>query len=114
MEAQQMMELLLVRMNTNTKASQEDLLARMDANTKAKKEMTNEMRDKIKEYMNTNIKANRDNLKEMMEEIMNANQAKTNADLKEMREEIISVQAEIRCTVNAWIADMKKDQKGTM
>jgi hypothetical protein len=50
----------------------------------------------------------------MMEEMMNANQDKTKANLKEMREEIKSGQVEIRSTVNAWIADMKKDRKETM
>jgi hypothetical protein len=44
----------------------------------------------------------------MMEEMMNAN-------LKEMRGEIKSGQAEMRCIVNAWIADMKKKgRKETM
>jgi hypothetical protein len=89
METQQM-ELLLARMNANTKANQ-DLLARMDANIKAMKEMMKE----IKEDMNANRKADRE-------------------DLKEMREEIKSGQVEIRCIVNAWIVEMKKDRKETM
>jgi hypothetical protein len=43
----------------------------------------------------------------MMEEMMNVN-------LKEMREEIKSGQVEMRSIVNAWIADMKDDQRETM
>jgi hypothetical protein len=43
--------------------------------------------------------------------MMNANQAKTNVYLKERREKVISGQAEISSTVNAWIADMKKNRK---
>jgi hypothetical protein len=41
-------------------------------------------------------------------------QDKTDVNLKEMREEIKSGQAEMRCIINAWIADMKDDQKETM
>jgi hypothetical protein len=60
-----------------------------------------EMKDEIKEDMNTNRKVDLEDIKEMVEEMMNANQAKTNADLKEMREEIKSGQAEMKSTVSA-------------
>jgi hypothetical protein len=43
----------------------------------------------------------------MMEDMMNVN-------LKEMREEIKTGQAEMRSIVNAWIANMRDDQKETM
>jgi hypothetical protein len=42
------------------------------------------------------------------------NQAKMNANLKEMREEIKSGQPEMRSRLNAWVANMRNDQKEMM
>jgi hypothetical protein len=86
-------------MNTNRKADQEhmrDMLDRMDANRKDNQE---EMKE---------------NLLARLEAQIEANQAKTDLKLEEMSEEIKSGQVEMRSIVNAWIADMEKDQKETM
>jgi hypothetical protein len=69
---------------------------------------------KTTEQMKQKIRADPENLKEMMEEMMNANQAKMNENLKEMREETKSGQVEMKSILNAWTADMKKDRKDTM
>jgi hypothetical protein len=52
MVTQQMMELLLARMNANTRANQEDLLARMDTNNKAMKEIMNETQGDVESESN--------------------------------------------------------------
>jgi hypothetical protein len=56
-------------------------------------------------------------MQERMDEMKDDTKANRKADrenVKEMREGIKSGQAEIRFIVNAWIADMKMDRKGTI
>jgi hypothetical protein len=47
-------------------------------------------------------------------ENIKTNQAKRDINLKEMRDELKSGQAEMRSTVNAWIAGMKDDRREIM
>jgi hypothetical protein len=56
METQQMMELLLARMNASIKEHMQEMTARMDSNTKA-------MKDEIKEDMNANREIDREERK---------------------------------------------------
>jgi DNA anti-recombination protein RmuC len=110
MENMEFLKAMLAEMNARMYTTQE----KIDANTKGMQERMNKMKEKIKEDMNANRKANREGLKEMMEEMMNANQAKMNTYLKEMREEIKSGQAEMRSIVNAWMANMRDDGRETV
>jgi hypothetical protein len=84
---QQIMEILLVRMDINTKANQEDLPARMEA--------------KIYAHTETDGK----HVQQMMAR-MDTNQERMIASL---REEIQSGQVEMRPIVDDWIADTMDD-----
>jgi hypothetical protein len=97
METQQMKELLLARIDANTKANQEDLLARMEAKINASR-------------------------KAVREEMMKANQGKVDADQEHMQqmmaimdecksERINSIwpSGNERSKVNARVVDMKDD-----
>jgi hypothetical protein len=100
METQQMMELLLARMNANIEEHMQEMMAGLETNQAQLEVDRKADQEEIKE-----------NLLARLEAKTEANQAKMDIKLKEMSEEIKSGQAEMRSTVNAWIADMTEDQK---
>jgi hypothetical protein len=99
MVTQQMMELLLARMNVSRKEHMQEMAARMDANQaemKADRESDrDQMLTEISARMEADRKSKREDLKDMMEEMMNANQE------------------EMRSIVNAWVTDIKDARKKT-
>jgi hypothetical protein len=126
METQQMMELLLVRMNASMKEHKQEMTARMDANQADRKADQAMLKAKIE----TNREKDREDLKEIMEEMnakMDTNQAKAtkqekmlaeirarmDINLNEMLEDIKSGQAEMRSTLDEWLMDLKDGRKET-
>jgi hypothetical protein len=109
METQQMMELLLARMDANTKTNQEHM-----------KEIMESQIGSLVSRMEADRKTNQEEIRASLEQMaslvsqIEANYAKTDVNLQEMREEITSGQAKMRSIVNAWKADMKDDRKETM
>jgi gas vesicle protein len=84
METQQMMELLLARMNSSMKEYMQEMMARMEANRESNKE---DMLAEIKARIDANTKE------------MNATQERINTILKNLKEDIKPSEAEMRSTV---------------
>jgi hypothetical protein len=108
MEMQQMMKLLLARMDANTKANQEIRAGQkqMMGDRKADQENAEANREHMQQMM-----AKTETDREEMMARMDANQERTNASL---REEIQSGQAKMRSILDVWIVDMKDGRKETM
>jgi septation ring formation regulator EzrA len=86
METQQMMELLLARMNASMKEHMQEMTARIDANQAKMKADRKAIQDMLAR-MDANIKE------------MNTTQERMYANLKDLREDIKSSQAEIRSSL---------------
>jgi hypothetical protein len=121
METQQMMELLLARMNSSMKEHMQEMMARMNANQaemkadiKSDQEQmlaeisarmdanTKEMKvntKAIQERIEADRKSNREDLKGMMEEMINANQAEMRSTVCAIRSELETIQHEIRAII---------------
>jgi hypothetical protein len=106
MEMQQVMELLLARIDANMKSDQE----KAETNRKAKQNSLVRMESQIGSLV-SRMMADRKASHEALKEMMNANQER-------MKEEIISGQVEINSTVSdikekmkAWIANIKACQE---
>jgi hypothetical protein len=114
---QQMMELLLARINASMKehiqemkadrkanqakanANQEDMLTRM--------EETNANQEKVEGSTSTSMRSNQD-LLSRLEARIETNREKDQEDLKEMREEIKSGQAEMRSTIRLFRSELNE------
>jgi hypothetical protein len=119
MEAQQMMEVLLARMNASMKEHMQEMAARMGANRAEMKADRKADKEYMLAEMSTSMKSNQD-LLARLEVKIDANRTKTDntqermdVNLKEMREEIKSGQAEMRSTLDVWLMDLKDGRKET-
>jgi hypothetical protein len=111
METQQMMELLLARMNSSVKEHMQEMTARMDtnqANLEADRKADQEHMQDMLARMDADRKDDRE---EMKGDLLARLEAKMDLKLKETSKEIKSGEAQMRAIVNAWIADMMENRK---